>query len=106
MIKSFTLPGLPVLPMLTTKQVLAAATGVFALGTLTLFGLIAVLFFAIIVVLSWCLDMALSFVQALGSHLTHIWITGDDFTRMLLILIVGYVVFRLVIPHVHTLTRR
>lgn len=94
---------LDILP--STRGVLAAAVGVFALGTLTLFALLAVVFFAIIAVLSWCLDIALSFVSTLGSHLFHAWTTGDDFTRVLLVLIVGYIAFRLVMPHVQTLVK-
>lgn len=90
----------------STRAVLAAATGVFALGTLTLFALIAIVFFALIMVLSWLLNLTLSFVQTLGSHFAHIWTTGDDFTRMFLVLIVGYIAFRLVVPHMRTLLTR
>ena len=104
--KQFILTGQPFPFMPTTKQILAAAAGIFALGTLTLIALIGVVFFALIILLSWCLTTALSFVQALGQHLTSIWTTGDSFTHMLLVMIIGYIVFRMVIPHIRTLVRK
>jgi hypothetical protein len=107
MLKFTTLTGLSIPTCLpTTKQVLAAAAGVFTLGALTLFALISVVFFAIIILLSWMLNLALTFVHALGSHLFTIWTTGDDFTKALMVLIIGYIAFRLVLPHVRVLIRK
>lgn len=91
---------------LTLKQVITVVSATFTLGVVAFIALIGVAFFATIILLSWLLNMALSFLQALGEHLLAAWTTGDDFTKALIVLILGYIAFRMVVPHVRTLINK
>jgi hypothetical protein len=81
-----------------TKQTITMITTVFTLGIIALVALGLALLIGVVLAAVYVIDLALTVLSELVGHIASIYAHGDSFTQLLIILVLGYIVFRCTVP--------
>jgi hypothetical protein len=81
-----------------TKQTITMITTVFTLGIIALVALGLALLVGVVLAAVYVINLALTVLSELVSHIASIYTHGDSFEKLLIILVLGYIAFRCAVP--------